>query len=114
MNLDMTRGDSKTFYFALDTDLTDAVGVWMTAKSALADADPGVFQKTIGDGVTVIDEPSGTIQVDLEPTDTSALEAKTNRLFYDVQVEDVDNKVTTHLSGRLIVRADVTTTVTGS
>ena len=114
MNLEMTRGDSKSFLFALDVDLTAAVGVTMTAKAALADADPGVFQKTLGDGVTVIDEPAGTIQVDVEPGDTSDLDAVTNRLFYDVQVEDVNSKVRTHAHGRLIVRADVTTTVTGS
>jgi hypothetical protein len=114
MNLEMTRGDSKTFVFALNVNLTDAVGIWMTAKALLADADPGVFQKTDGAGITVIDEPSGTIQVDLDPGDTEDLAAVTNRLFYDIQVEDVNNKVSTQQSGRLIVRPDVTTTVSGS
>jgi hypothetical protein len=114
MNLEMTRGDSRSFLFALNVDLTAAVGITMTAKSALADADPGVFQKIVGDGVTVIDDAAGTIQVDVEPADTHGLDAVTNRLFYDVQVEDVNSKVRTLASGRLIVRPDVTTTVSGS
>jgi hypothetical protein len=114
INLEMTRGDSKTFLFALGVDLTGAVGIWMTAKSALADADPGVFQKTDLAGITVIDEASGSIQIDVDPADTEDLEAVTNRLFYDIQVEDVNNKVSTRQSGRLIVRPDVTTTVSGS
>ena len=114
MNLEMFRGDSASFFFVLDLDLTDAVGVTMTAKSLMADADPGVFQKTVSDGVTVIDEPTGTIQIDLEPGDTDGLSAVRSRLFYDIQVEDVDSKVTTVRSGRLLVKPDVTTTVSGS
>lgn len=114
MNLEMIRGDSKTFLFALDVDLTDAVGIWMTAKSARADADPGVFQKSVGAGITVIDDATGTISVELDPADTSDLDAVTNRLYYDVQVEDVDNKVSTPRIGRLVVRPDITTTVSGS
>lgn len=114
MTLEMYRGDSKTFSFALDVDLTAAVGVWMTAKSARADADPGVFQKTIDDGITVVDETAGMIQVALDPGDTSDLDAITNRLYYDIQVQDVDEKVSTVRVGRLIVRPDVTTTVSGS
>ena len=113
-DLSMIRGDSKTFLFALDEDLTGAVGVWMTAKAAYTDADPGTFQKTIADGITVIDAATGTIQVDLDPTDTSALAGQTARLYYDIQVEDVANKVSTLVRGRLIVRPDVTETVTGS
>ena len=114
MNLEMIRGDSKSFLFALDMDLTGAVGIWMTAKSALADADPGVFQKTIADGVTVIDDAAGTVQVDIEPADTSDLDASRQRLFYDIQVEDVNGKVHTPRSGRLVVKPDVTVSVSGS
>ena len=115
MNLEMTRGDSKSFLFALDMDLTGAVGIWMTAKSALADIDAdAVFQKTISDGVTVIDDEAGTIQVDVEPDDTIDLDATRQRLFYDVQVEDVNNKVRTIRSGRLVVKPDVTISVSGS
>jgi hypothetical protein len=114
MNLEMIRGDSATFLFALDVDLTDAVGVWMTAKSARADADPGIFQKSVGAGITVIDDPTGMISVELDPADTEDLEAVTNRLYYDIQVQDVDSKVSTLRLGRLIVRPDITTTVSGS
>jgi len=114
MTLEMIRGDSKTFLFALNIDLTGALGVWMTAKSARADIDPGVFQKSVGAGVTVIDDLTGTIQVDVDPGDTDGLDAVTNRLYYDVQVQDVDSKVTTPVIGRLIVRPDITTTVSGS
>lgn len=111
-DLSMIRGDSKTFLFAFDVDLTGASEVWMTAKSALADSDgAAIFQKTVGAGVTVVDDPTGTVQIDLDPDDTSSLSGPRDRLYYDVQVLDTDDKITTLASGRLIVRADVTTTI---
>lgn len=117
MDLKMIRGDSRTFVRALTDaadnpiDLTGAT-VTMTAKSLYTDADPGVFQKTTVDGITVLDEVSGLIRIDLEPGDTSDLEGRTNRLVYDIQVEDGAGGVTTPVRGKLVVSPDVTTTIT--
>jgi hypothetical protein len=109
--MSLIRCDSHTFVFVLGIDLTGATGIWMTAKSALADVDPGVFQKTLSDGVTVLDDVTGTISVDLEPADTEDLTGPRDRLYYDVQVLDVDDKISTPQRGRLVVKADVTTTI---
>jgi hypothetical protein len=116
MQLQMIRGDSKTFAFMLTDadgdpiDLTIA-SVTMTAKSVYTDADgAAVFQKTVGDGVTVIDDTGGTITVDVEPEDTSDLSGVKHRLYFDVQVQ-TGTTVRTPVRGRLLVEPDVTVTV---
>lgn len=116
MDLKMFRGDSKSFVLALPDaagnpiDLTGAM-VWMTAKEALADDDSGAtFQKSVGDGITVLDDTHGVILVELDSADTEDLAASRTRLYYDVQVKDADDKVTTALSGRITVYPDVTIT----
>lgn len=117
-DLRMTRGDSKAFAFAITDasgdplDLTGA-SVWMTAKEAYADTDDGAtFQKTNADGITVLDAANGLIRVDLVPGDTDGLDDKRVRLLYDIQVLDADDKVTTPISGRIVVSPDVTLTTT--
>lgn len=117
-DLRMTRGDDKAFAFVLTTasgdplDLTGA-SVYMTAKEAYSDTDDGAtFQKTNLDGITVLNAANGLIRVDLVPTDTEDLDDRRVRLYYDIQVRDADDKVTTVQSGRLVVYPDVTLTTT--
>lgn len=116
MDLKMFRGDSKSFVLALPDaagepiDLTGGT-VWMTAKSAYADDDSvAIFQKVTGDGITVLDATHGAVLVELDPEDTEDVDAVRTRLYYDVQVKDADDKITTVLSGRLTVYPDVTVT----
>lgn len=117
MDLKMTRGDSKRIALALPDasgnplDLTDA-SVWMTAKEAFTDTDDAAtFQKTIGAGITVLDEDNGVILVELDPEDTSTLDAVRTRLVYDIQVKDADDAISTPISGKLTVYPDVTITI---
>jgi uncharacterized protein YbjT (DUF2867 family) len=113
-DLTMIRGDSKTFAVSLRDVAGDAIdltgaSVTMTAKEAYTDLDASAtFQKTISDGITVLDEDTGVIQVELEPADTTSLDGKKTRLYYDIQVEGSDGKVTTAVRGKLIVHPDVT------
>lgn len=117
MDLSMIRGDSKTFALSL----TDAAGdpldltgctVWITAKEAYTDTDAAAtFQHSTDDGnITILDEDTGVIAVDIDPADTTDLDGKTTRLVYDIQVEDGVGKVTTPVRGKLVVRPDVTIT----
>ncbi len=117
MNLTMIRGNSKLFAFPLTDsdgdpiDLTDCT-VTMTAKESYTDSDgAAIFQKTDGDGITVVSAVNGVITVDLEPGDTSSLTGRNVRLVYDIQVQTDAGRVSTPVRGRLTVQPDVTTTI---
>ncbi len=108
--LSMFRGDYKQFDIRIDDasgprDLT-ADELWFTVKRALADADPGLFQKTkSGGGIAVVS--LGLARVTILPADTSAL-LVTERFEYDVQVRVTAGQPRTVDSGGLTVFADVT------
>jgi hypothetical protein len=108
--LTMFRGNTMVFDFSITlggnpVDLTGA-GLWFTAKTS-----PGtsavVFQKTVGQGITVTDVASGVGLIELVPADTGALGARTVRLYFDLEVEIAD-AVYTVAAGRLVVDPDVT------
>lgn len=113
-NMKMIRGDSYEFRvtITLDGDTVDITGgdFTMTAKWDVADSDANaVFQKTVGDGITLTDPTNGVITVKLEPADTNSLPLHTVDLFYDIQYIDTDGDVHTVLNGTLQVQPDVTT-----
>jgi hypothetical protein len=106
----MFRGDYKQF----DIRVEDATGprdlsadeLWFTVKRAIADADPGLFQKTkSGGGIAVVG--LGLARVTIVPADTTALLA-TERFLYDVQLRATAGQPRTVDSGGLTVFADVT------
>ena len=115
MNLKMYRGDTAEFRVtALDIDgnplnLTGA-SAWFTAKRTTSDDDnSAVFQKTVGNGITIIDAINGIMLVRLAEADTSSIAGK-EYLEYDLQVKDTSNGVWTVARGSLLVLADVTRT----
>lgn len=106
----MLRGD----YAAYDLELTleGAVEtlagktIRFTAKKSIKDTAP-FFQKTVGDGITIISEEAGTALLEIEPADTASLTgAKT--LVCDCEVKDVSGRPSTTLF-KLPVKQDVTT-----
>ncbi len=113
MNIRATRGDSERYLLTITedaaaVDLTDA-SIWMTAKRRARDADAAaVFQKTVGDGITITNAAGGLARVDLVPGDTEDLPARSIQLVYDVQVKLDDGRVLTPISGVLTVEPDVT------
>lgn len=116
-NLKMYRGDTAEFRVtALDIDgeplnLTGA-SAWFTAKNNTADLDnAAVFQKTIGDGITVVNAVGGIMLVRLAEVDTSSITGKVF-LQYDLQVKDATDGVWTVSRGVILVESDVTQTST--
>lgn len=114
--LTMNRGDTAIFTMTVNAysgaylDLTGAE-VWFTAKYGWNDTDDeAVFQKTVGDGVTITDPTNGEIEIQLEQADTATI-VDSVRLRYDVQVRDVSGGIYTVASGLLKVVPDVTRTV---
>ena len=112
-NLTVFRGDKWSYpaTFTLASGTLVGVTLWMTLKSALADADPGLVQirsDGVSPGVVITDGTHATFT--LTPAQTNAL--PTTALFYDVQVKLPSGDVYTTQSGRFIVTADVTRTTT--
>lgn len=67
-----------------------------------------VFQKTIGNGITVVSESGGTATILINSSDTSFLPGTQTRLQYDVQYAK-GSDIYTISSGVLVVNPDVTT-----
>lgn len=88
--LRMRRGDTPIWELAVTDadgspfDLTGCT-LYFTAKLLITDADPGLFQLTTGDGITVTDAAGGIATVQPARADTSGLTQDT-KLFVDVQV----------------------------
>lgn len=111
MTLNMIRGNTKGF------DLTVTLGgapyslsganLYFTAKSSVVQAGK-IFQKTIGDGITITNAAAGTAAIELEPNDTKNLPSTTTELDYDIELEKA-GKIYTLVSGKLVVAPDVTT-----
>lgn len=106
--LSIRSGDTPTWELTLtrDGELVNLGGadIYFTAKRRVADTDVNaVFQKIVGDGITVTG--TGTADITLDAADTASLDG----LFHwDIQVSESDGTVTTVLAGRLLVKADVT------
>lgn len=116
MNFTMTRGDTVQFSVVVTLDdvaydLTDC-SLWFTAKYKYTDDDDdAVFQKTLGDGITVTSAPQGLAAIVISPTDTDALSLIKTVLFWDLQLVDDSGNVYTIASGNLIVNPDVTQSI---
>jgi len=118
-NLKMTHGDDETFDVVVTNEKTGAAmpitgcSFWFTAKSALTDADPGVFQlKSPSDGVAIVDEPSGTLTVTVPRAATAGLPYEQTVLEYDFQMKDASANVKTVTRGTLTIDPDVTRVTT--
>jgi hypothetical protein len=108
--LTMFRGNTMVFDFAVTlggnpVDLTGA-DIWFTAKTSPAASDV-VFQKVVGQGITVADAANGTGLIELVPSDTHGLGARTVQLYFDLEVE-IAGAVYTVSVGRLVVEPDLT------
>lgn len=110
--LEMRRGDTPIWELAVTEDgaafnLTGAT-LYFTAKLALDDADPGVFQLTNSAGITITDAAAGEAEIQPRRADTNALTSDVT-LFWDVQVSIAGSSETfTVLNGTLVIRRDVT------
>ena len=115
----MTQGDTPSWpYTVTQRDPVTGVEVpvvltgstiHFTAKRRRTDADPGVFQKSIGSGITIVDGAAGRLEVKLAKADTAGLEAPIV-LHYDLQLSTPAGDVLTVAEGPLRIRRGVTAT----
>jgi hypothetical protein len=108
----MYRGDTVTINAAITAsglayNLTGK-SMWFTAKTSYSQADPGVFQKKLGSGISIVDATNGRAQIVIAASDTNSLGNSKTALVYDFQVKDSSGRIYTVASGKLIVIPDVT------
>jgi hypothetical protein len=97
----MTRGDTMSFGMELEGLDQDLDTAFLTCRKS--HTEPPVFQKSIGDGITKVDE--GQYVVRVAPEDTEGLEA--GKYYYDLEI-GVNGDVYTILKGILEIEQDVT------
>lgn len=97
-----TRGDSIGFYFQIENFEDDLDGASFSVKEN-PDSNDYIFQKTIGSGITKMED--GYYYVKAEPEDTKDLEA--SEYHYDLEIK-VGADVYTLLKGKLILLWDIT------
>jgi hypothetical protein len=102
--LTVTAGDDRDLELTLvdgagsPLDLTGA-SLWFTVE--------GLFQKTIGDGITVSVPIDGVAVISVSAADTSGVSVRTARR-YDVQVRTAAGKTKTPVKGTFVILPDVT------
>ena len=101
-NLSMVRGDTLTFDMTLyDVDAT-VESIYFSCKKCATD-DEYAFQKSLGNGITCVDD--AVYRVRVAPADTANLPA--GEYAYDLQL-GLGADIFTILYGRLILKQDVT------
>jgi len=112
----MVAGDSRTLRFTVAgddgaaADLTGAQSVRWGCVRRLANgsfAVPPAVQKTLGDGIALIDPAGGIIEVTLSPSDTAALAG--GRYHHQLELTSAAGDVATLATGTLVIAPDLLT-----
>lgn len=103
-NFELHAGDSRTLEITVrDEDSGDPVDItgcdlfWAVSR-VLGSA--SLFTKEIGSGITVVDEPTGRFDIELEPDDTQALHGS---FYHEARMVDGTGALSTILHGALTV-----------
>jgi hypothetical protein len=105
-DLSVIRGDSVT----LTATLVDSLGAAYDLTGAdLTFTVDGLFEKSLGAGITVADPLDGVAEIAVDPDDTDGAPNTRYAYRYDLQVTLADASVKTPLRGLFIVVPDVTT-----
>lgn len=111
--IEMFRGDSPTFTFAVEKDgiaVNITGGTFkFTVKENLKDADEDakISKATGGSGITITDAANGKLSVSIATGDTSDLESETTLWEYDLQIT-LGGEVATVATGAFLIKPDVT------
>lgn len=118
--LTMKRGDTLKFktIVRIDDVVVDITGwkVWYTVKQSYAELDANAtFRADTTDAtgaVAITNGPAGEITVKMPPSATFGMADTDVTLYYDVQVKNLDDEVSTVDSGTIVVSPDVTRATT--
>ena len=101
-NLTMVRGDTMQFQMKLKNLQATVASLYFTAKTNGTDSTP-VFQKSLEDGITLVD--TDTYQIRVAPADTANVAA--GNYVYDLQI-GLGSDIWTPMMGNLVLLQDVT------
>lgn len=111
---DFTRGDTKKYTVKFTDGSTppepisvDGGTIWMTFKLNKTDSDPGALQVSSACSEAVPASPKGLCYIVLTADETKQLEPNT-KYFYDIQFVNAAGEVTTIISGKVKVLAEIT------
>lgn len=109
------RGDDEIYEFSIKQadgsplNLT-GLSIWFTVKPSFEHTDAeALAQRSVGNGITVVDAAAGRCDVTLLAAATAGLSgARAARLVWDCQIKDATGLIQTVDGGQLIVDPDVT------
>lgn len=101
-NIKMVRGDTLAFGLEFEYLSQDLDACYFSCKTSYSATDY-VFQKSLGDGISKVED--GQYRVRVAPEDTANVTA--GHYYYDLQIE-VNSDVYTLMKGALEIEADVT------
>lgn len=112
-NFTMTRGNnvslSGTATLSGDPYNLGGCSLYFTAKYRFTDDDSAaVFQKSIGNGISITVPTAGLFTVAIVPADTLAVAKARTILVWDLELVDGSGQVYTINSGNLVINPDVT------
>lgn len=111
--LSMYRGNTAGYTATVRDEVTNApvdltgASLWFTVKRNRSDSDPGLFQKTLGNGIFIMDLANGVAYVEIPPADTISLSTSL-RYVWDFQVRNAAGVVQTTATGFLTLFPRVT------
>ena len=104
-DMSMVRGDTLVFFFKINELSSNRVDSLMfTCKQNDTD-DAEIFQKTIGDGITLVDSEENLWKVRVAPEDTAGITG--GKYVYDIQL-GIGDDIYTPIKGKMTIIQDVT------
>ena len=111
------RGDTIVIEFAVNqggvpTNLT-GYSIWFTMKTNITntDSNSSTIQKTLTNGITILDAAAGTLKVVIAPNDTATINAETTYVC-DLQIKSSGGDISTVADGTIKISMDVTQNTT--
>lgn len=106
-NIRHVKGDTYSSALEIDDLGQDLDGAYFTCRDSLNDDSNVLFQKSLGDGITLVEydehKDIRKYAIRVAPADTKDIQA--GSYFYDLQV-DINNDVFTIMKGKFIIEQD--------
>lgn len=106
-NIKNVRGDTYSIGFKTEGFGQELDNVYFTCRDNLTDEGTILFQKSLNDGITLVDQTQDvySYNVRVAPEDTRDIQAGT--YYYDLQI-NINEDVFTIMKGKFIIEQDCT------
>ena len=106
-NIKNVRGDTYSIGFKVEGINQELDNVYFTCRDNLTDESVILFQKSLNDGITLVDQIEDTYSynVRVAPEDTRNIQSGT--YYYDLQI-NINEDIFTIMRGKFIIEQDCT------